>query len=206
MQKNCKQVDLEKCIYRREVCGSIEIYHSLPSDLTHRPQQRLQQKLPYFKKLSNPQCLTYNTSATQASANAARKMFGITKPSESETTSISQAKVRPLQSIKQTTNKPTLGGWDRQTEAIPTDFEAQIAQAFENVEHTLQHAGGKGWEEVYSVRTYTLEIDEEAIGLLAKYLKKYCPNHQPLLTGVAVKELAFGMKVEIEVVANVVGK
>lgn len=55
------------------------------------------------------------------------------------------------------------------------------------------------------MRTYTLVVDEAAIGLLAKYLKRYCPNHQPILTGVAVSALSFGMKVEIEVVANVVG-
>lgn len=52
------------------------------------------------------------------------------------------------------------------------------------------------------MRTYSLALDEETIGVLTAYLKRYCPNHQPLLTGVAVVGLAFGMKIEIEVVAH----
>lgn len=38
---------------------------------------------------------------------------------------------------------------------------------------------------------------------MAKYLKKYCPDHQPILTGVGVASLAFGMKIEVEVEALV---
>ena len=34
-------------------------------------------------------------------------------------------------------------------------------------------------------------------------LRAWCPNHQPLLTVVGVKELALEMKVEVEVAAHV---
>ena len=98
------------------------------------------------------------------------------------------------------------GGWDRLTEAIPPTLEAQIAQAFDNIEHTLQLSGSKGWSEVYSVRCYTTKVEEEELGLIAKYLKQYCPDHAPILTGVAVGGLFEGMLVEIEVSAHVRGE
>lgn len=162
--------------------------------------------LPHLKiyKHTISQCHTSNTSTTKVSANAAKKTLGTAKPSASAIRSRSQVKVRNHHSHLTFNNlTKKLGGWDRTTEVIPEDFEAQVAQAFENVNFTLKDAGGKGWDEVYSVRTYTHVLDEEAIKVLAKYLKKWCPNHQPLLTGVGIASLAFGMKIEIEVTAHV---
>lgn len=46
-------------------------------------------------------------------------------------------------------------------------------------------------------------MDEECVAALVRNLRKWCPSHQPLLTGVEVKGLAFGMAVEVEVVAHV---
>jgi len=46
-------------------------------------------------------------------------------------------------------------------------------------------------------------MGEDEMGILVELLKRYCPNHQPILTGVAVVGLAFGMLVEIEVKAHV---
>lgn len=95
------------------------------------------------------------------------------------------------------------GGWDRTTEDIPKEMDKEIAQAFENVEHTLKEAGGKGWEQVYKVRAYFAPLDMAEAGPFIEMLRKYCPNHQPLLTAVGVEKLAFeNMRVEIEVSAH----
>ena len=75
--------------------------------------------------------------------------------------------------------------------------------AFANVETALKEAGGKGWEQVYKVRCFVTPGLMAEAGHLVRNLQKYCPNHQPLLTCVAVAELAFeNMHVEIEVSAH----
>lgn len=77
----------------------------------------------------------------------------------------------------------------------------QIDQAFANVEHALQQAGGKGWEQVYKVRCYFLSI--ECAPDLIRNLRKYCPDHQPIFTGIGVASLAFSeMQIELEVCAH----
>ena len=97
----------------------------------------------------------------------------------------------------------TTGGWDRITEEITRDLGKQTDQAFANVEHTLQQAGGKGWEQVYKVRCYVVTLNMEGAEHLVRNLRKYCPNHQPLLTAVGVQSLAFpDMRIEIEVAAH----
>ncbi len=93
------------------------------------------------------------------------------------------------------------GGWDRATVEIPSDLGQEMDQAFANVEHALQQAGGKGWEQVYKVRCYFLSM--EVAEHLVRNLRIYCPNHQPLLTGIGIQTLAFeGMRIEIEVKAH----
>lgn len=95
------------------------------------------------------------------------------------------------------------GGWDRTTEEIPKEMEKQILQAFENVEHTLKEAGGKGWGQVYKIRAYFAPLDMAEVGPFIEILRKFCPNHQPLLTAVGVEKLAFeNMRLEIEVSAH----
>jgi len=111
-------------------------------------------------------------------------------------------------SINHTPNSLTLptfnltGGWDRITEEFPQDLGQEIDQAFENVEHTLRKAGGKGWEQVYKVRAYFAPATPEAFEHSIRNLRKYCPNHQPLLTAVEVKWLYNNMRIEIEVAAH----
>ncbi|KAK2803388.1 hypothetical protein FQN50_007047 [Emmonsiellopsis sp. PD_5] len=95
------------------------------------------------------------------------------------------------------------GGWDRLTEEIAPSPSDQVNQAFANVEHALKRAGGKGWSQVYKVRAYAAPLTEEIVRDLVRNLRQYCPDHMPLLTGVGVQSLAFGMCVEIEVVAHV---
>ena len=86
------------------------------------------------------------------------------------------------------------------TEAFPQDFGQEVDQAFDNVEHTLQQAGGKGWSEVYKVRVYMTTLNEESAGNIIRNLRKFCPDHQPLLTVVEVKSLYVpDMHIEIEV-------
>lgn len=50
---------------------------------------------------------------------------------------------------------------------------------------------------------FATEKWEEAMGAAVEGLKKWCPEHQPLLTGVIVAGLYGGMAIEIEVEAHV---
>jgi enamine deaminase RidA (YjgF/YER057c/UK114 family) len=102
-------------------------------------------------------------------------------------------------------NNPLQGGWDPNaaTISIPSDLDAEIAQAFSNVELALKTAGGEGWKQVYSVRSYHIPVDEGATGIMAKNLREWCGvDHRPVWTAVGVSSLgAEGMRVEIEVEA-----
>ncbi|KAF2262997.1 YjgF-like protein [Lojkania enalia] len=93
-------------------------------------------------------------------------------------------------------------GLDPITEKIPKDVNEQVDLAFANVELTLQKAGGKGWDQVYKVRAYCTPMNEELFVAVARNLKKYCPNHQPILTGVEVAGLYEGCCLELEVAAH----
>jgi enamine deaminase RidA (YjgF/YER057c/UK114 family) len=53
------------------------------------------------------------------------------------------------------------------------------------------------------VRVYLAPGGDETAGHVARNLKKYCKDHQPVLTGVGVAKLTLeGMRVEIEVAAH----
>ncbi|KAI0184739.1 endoribonuclease L-PSP [Xylaria flabelliformis] len=94
------------------------------------------------------------------------------------------------------------GGGDPDKGVISPDIQAQIDQAFANVELALKTAGGKGWEQVFSVRSYHLPLNNEALGAVVRNFRKWCPDHQPLWTCVGVQRLARDdMRVEIEVQA-----
>ncbi|KAK1754058.1 Endoribonuclease L-PSP/chorismate mutase-like protein [Echria macrotheca] len=102
------------------------------------------------------------------------------------------------------------GGWDPETGIMKTDPIEEIDQAFANVELALKHAGGAGWSQVYKMRLYVIEshwTDEAFFGRIIENMKKWMPDHQPLLTGVCVSKLgagpSAGMRVEIEAVAHV---
>ncbi|KAK7714341.1 hypothetical protein SLS64_004441 [Diaporthe eres] len=94
------------------------------------------------------------------------------------------------------------GGWDRETREVEPDLIKQIDRAFDNVEHTLSLAGA-GWKDVYAVKLYhTTDVTDEAVGHFVNNMRGHMPSHQPILSGIGVASLAFGMKVEIEVRAH----
>lgn len=99
---------------------------------------------------------------------------------------------------------PCIGGWDRETGEFHKEINAQIDQAFANVEHNLKDAGGQGWSQVFRVNSYHVPINNEAIAAMVRNYEKYMPGHQPIWTCVGVTRLAEDdMRVEIEVVAHV---
>ncbi|KAF4439181.1 flavin depend monooxygenase that catalyses the oxidation of rubrofusarin to 9-hydroxyrubrofusarin [Fusarium austroafricanum] len=82
-----------------------------------------------------------------------------------------------------------------------TDLE-QIDLAFENVDKALKAAGGKGWDQVFRVNSYHLEITPEVGQRMSENFKKWMPNHKPIWTQIGVRQLGVPpMKCEIEVSA-----
>lgn len=95
------------------------------------------------------------------------------------------------------------GGWDPKTGVIHREINAQIDQAFENVDLNLKDAGGKGWDQVFRVNSYHVPINDEALEAMVRNFKRWMPNHQPIWTCVGVTRLGEDdMRVEIEVVAH----
>lgn len=95
------------------------------------------------------------------------------------------------------------GGWDRETFKISTDIEEEYEQAFANVDTILRAAGGTGWDQVYSMKTYHTEITPEITELTVKNARKWMPNHKPIWTQIGVKQLGLAeMRIEVEVVAH----
>ncbi|CEJ62216.1 Putative L-PSP endoribonuclease family protein [Penicillium brasilianum] len=96
------------------------------------------------------------------------------------------------------------GGWDPKSGEISQEINAEIDQAFENVDLNLKHASGTGWDQVFRVNSYHVPMDNEALGAMVRNFKKWMPGHQPIWTCVGVPNLAQdNMHVEIEVVAHV---
>lgn len=94
------------------------------------------------------------------------------------------------------------GGWDPKTGVFPKEINAQIDQAFANVDLNLKDAGGKGWSQVFRVNSYHVPINDEALAAMTRNFKKWMPDHSPIWTCVGVTRLGEDdMRVEIEVVA-----
>ncbi|KAK5737918.1 hypothetical protein LTR17_006358 [Elasticomyces elasticus] len=93
------------------------------------------------------------------------------------------------------------GGWDTEGNLDVNDWKGQIDLAFENVDRVLRAAGLRGWEDVYSIRSYQTNIENHFQYFVDK-LKSRIPGHRPIWTALSVPRLAFGtMLVEIEVEA-----
>ncbi|KAI8210360.1 RutC family protein [Colletotrichum sp. SAR 10_76] len=95
------------------------------------------------------------------------------------------------------------GGWDPEHGTLDAnDSKKQVALAMENVDIVLKAAGLRGWEDVYSLRSYHCDI-RTSWEQTAEALKKRIPNHRPIWTAVAVPHLAFpAMLIELEVEAR----
>ncbi|KAF5490044.1 RutC family protein [Colletotrichum siamense] len=96
------------------------------------------------------------------------------------------------------------GGWDPTTGKVHSDLLDEIDQAFSNVDLTLKDAGGKGWSQVFRIRLYALDEawTSEGMGRMVENMKKWAPDHAPILTGVGVAKLGQpGMRIEVEVSA-----
>ncbi|KAF4546197.1 Het domain protein [Lasiodiplodia theobromae] len=99
------------------------------------------------------------------------------------------------------------GGWDKTGALDANDIPRQVELAFENVDRVLQAAGLRGWEDVYSVRSYHVVDIGLSYDKTVEMLKKRIPGHRPIWTAIAVPALAFPqMKIEIEVEAYVAEK
>lgn len=93
------------------------------------------------------------------------------------------------------------GGWDNNGN-LEVDEENQVTLAFENVDRVLQAAGLRGWEDVYSVRSYHVNIGA-SFEPMVKKLRERIPGHRPIWTCIGVPALAFPkMLIEIEVEAK----
>ena len=91
------------------------------------------------------------------------------------------------------------GGWGNTGYCDAHNIKLQVDNAFDNVDRVLQAVGLRGWEDVYSVRSYHVDINE-SFPLVFEKLKRRLPGHRPIWTSIAVPTLAFPpMKIEIEV-------
>ncbi|KAG8626116.1 hypothetical protein KVT40_006517 [Elsinoe batatas] len=98
---------------------------------------------------------------------------------------------------------PGQGEWDRPTREVPDNVFGQVDRAFENVEHTLSHAGAS-WKDVYAIRLYhTADLPEDGVKHFVECMRKWMLDHGPILSGIGIASLAFGMKVAVQVEAHV---
>ncbi|KAG9854521.1 hypothetical protein KCU78_g436, partial [Aureobasidium melanogenum] len=93
------------------------------------------------------------------------------------------------------------GGWDKTGDLSNYDGKQQLDNAFDNVDRVLQAAGFRGWEDVYLLRSYQLDVVSH-FGYLVEKLKQRIPGHRPIWTALGVASLVFpDMSVELEVEA-----
>ncbi|KAH8820164.1 Endoribonuclease L-PSP/chorismate mutase-like protein [Xylogone sp. PMI_703] len=98
------------------------------------------------------------------------------------------------------------GGWNECGELTKGDTKTQVQYAFDNLDKAIKEAGGKGLTDVYSVRSWHVNM-EESFPFVVEQLKKTMPDHRPLFTCVGVTTLALPeMEIEIDVEAYVESK
>lgn len=95
------------------------------------------------------------------------------------------------------------GGWDDQGALAKDDIKKQVQFAFDNLEKCIKEAGGKGWSDVYAVRSWHTNLDE-SFPIIVEQFKQTMPTHAPIWTCVGVSSLAIpGMEIEIDCEAYV---
>lgn len=98
------------------------------------------------------------------------------------------------------------GGWDDEIR-FPTDLEAEIVQAFDNVARTLATVGAT-WADVVAIDSFHVptadgEIGDDHTRVMAEQMRLRMGGREPVWTEVGVVALgAVGMRVEIKVTAH----
>ena len=93
------------------------------------------------------------------------------------------------------------GGWDNTGFCDADNIDLQVENAFNNVHRVLQATGLRGWQDVYSIRSYHVNI-AESLPIMVEQLQERLPGHRPIWTSIGVSVLALPtMKIEIEVEA-----
>ncbi|GAA5982334.1 hypothetical protein JCM10908_006602 [Rhodotorula pacifica] len=93
------------------------------------------------------------------------------------------------------------GGCNEEASLDGFDWKEQIDRAFDNIDALLKAAGLRGWEDVYALRSYQVDMGERW-QYIAEKLQARIPGHRPLWTCLGVSRLAFAeMSVELEVEA-----
>jgi enamine deaminase RidA (YjgF/YER057c/UK114 family) len=98
------------------------------------------------------------------------------------------------------------GGWN-DTFEFPEDLEAEIAQAFDNVERTLAHAGAR-WADVISVDSFHVlgpaDFAEHNVVMVEQFRRR--GTRSPIWTELGVAALGDpAMRIEIRVAAVIPG-
>lgn len=78
---------------------------------------------------------------------------------------------------------------DPKTGNFNTEINAQIDQAFANVDLNLKDAERKGWEQVFRVDSCHIPLNDEAIAAMKRNFEKWMPSHRPIWTCVGVIRL-----------------
>jgi enamine deaminase RidA (YjgF/YER057c/UK114 family) len=95
------------------------------------------------------------------------------------------------------------GGWNDDLK-IPTDIEAEISQAFLNVERALSLAGAN-WTHVFHVNSYHVGGFPPIVNAtMSRLFRQYMPDNAPIWTQLGVEALGLPeMRIEIRVIAHV---
>jgi enamine deaminase RidA (YjgF/YER057c/UK114 family) len=93
------------------------------------------------------------------------------------------------------------GGWDTSGN-VPSNFTAQVENAFKNIDAALQVAGSKGLTDIISVRSYVVGNISAGASTIGEVRGALLPGILPTSTTVGVTGLALpGQLVEIEAIA-----
>lgn len=89
-------------------------------------------------------------------------------------------------------------GGEDSSGTLSTSFEAQVKQAYANLEIAIEAAGAKP-DQVLKITTYVAEYEQEKLGIMSKYLNETFKGWLPAQTLVPVPRLALdGMLFEVD--------
>ncbi len=92
-------------------------------------------------------------------------------------------------------------GGENQKGDLDPDFEAQVAQAYQNLDTALDAAGARP-DQVIKLTTYVVDHDQAKLAVLTRQLKAVFGSHLPTQTLVPVPRLALdGMLFEVDAIA-----